>query len=849
MASVSELFCHDDRARRKAVRGAPLNGIDYVELGESQRRLRVFFLGKAPAELAADNVQIEGGERIRDIRVVSIDIERRDEGLDDCLHVTVDRAGDFSTYRLCIVALDDKGRPTRKPPADFDPRYACCDFSFKAECPGDLDCASPPICPEPPRPRPDINYLAKDYASFRQLILDRLSVIMPEWRDRLVPDVGYTLVELLAYVGDYLSYYQDAVATEAYLATARRRISVRRHVRFVDYTLHEGCSARAWVALGVSQDIVLSPRDFYLVTGGSEDEPRMLKHEDLKRIGPADPLLFEPIAGASSELRLRKDRSEIRFHTWLGKECCLPRGATSATLVDPGSGEEKRRHVLDLRVCDVLIFEEKLGPKTGNPDDADRTHRHAVRLTSVRQSVDAVPDPATGRATLLWEVQWGERDALPFPLCLSSITSAPECKLITDVSVALGNVIPVDHGETQEADLDPVPEREPHDECGDECEPAEHRTRPGLFRPMLATADVTFCAPLAPCELPPDRCEPGKRFTPAADFAQQLPYEAVPQIRLTDSAETWESRQDLLESGSDDRHFVVEIDDERRAYLRFGDGRCGRMPDAGTQFHVRWRVGNGAIGNIGAEAVRRIVFRRNYPDGVEITPRNPLPATGGTAPESTAEAKLRAPYVFRRRMERAVTAADYATIAVRDFADQVQRAGAALRWDGSGAVVWVAIDALRSGQPDPVLLCRIEQHLQGFRRIGHEVHVVPARAIPLRVELKICVKPGYLRGHVKAAVLDVLGRHTLSDGRRGFFHPDELALGDPIYASRLVALAQAQAGVDSVQLIRFERLYEGPQGEIEKGVIPIGPLDVARLDNDPSKPENGVLSLRMEGGR
>ena len=61
----------------------------------------------------------------------------------------------------------------------------------------------------------------------------------------------------------------------------------------------------------------------------------MLKHEDLKRIGPADPLLFEPIAGESSELRLRKDRSEIRFHTWLGKECCLPRGATSATLVDP----------------------------------------------------------------------------------------------------------------------------------------------------------------------------------------------------------------------------------------------------------------------------------------------------------------------------------------------------------------------------------------------------------------------------------------------------------------------------------------------------------------------------------
>ena len=38
-----------------------------------------------------------------------------------------------------------------------------------------------------------------------------------------MPDLGITLVELLAYVGDHLSYYQDAVATEAYLDTARQR--------------------------------------------------------------------------------------------------------------------------------------------------------------------------------------------------------------------------------------------------------------------------------------------------------------------------------------------------------------------------------------------------------------------------------------------------------------------------------------------------------------------------------------------------------------------------------------------------------------------------------------------------
>ena len=72
---------------------------------------------------------------------------------------------------------------------------------------------------------PAIDYMAKDYASFRKLMLDRLSLIMPDWKERNPADVGIMLVELLAYVGDHLSYYQDAAATEVYLGTARRRIS------------------------------------------------------------------------------------------------------------------------------------------------------------------------------------------------------------------------------------------------------------------------------------------------------------------------------------------------------------------------------------------------------------------------------------------------------------------------------------------------------------------------------------------------------------------------------------------------------------------------------------------------
>ena len=249
MNTSTTVTCHNEQ-RRYAVRAADnLNGLDYLEVSDDQHTLTVYFLGKAPQGILKENVRIDGGRRIRNLRVVAIDVYRQDEpDADDRMDVVVDRPGDFSTYTLSVVELDENGKPTDKPLQGFDARYAHLNFSFKVSCPSDLDCKSPgAICPPEERLEPEINYLAKDYASFRQLILDRLALILPDWKERHIPDLGITLVEILAYVGDHLSYYQDAVATEAYLDTARQRISVRRHTRLVDYRMHEGCNARALV--------------------------------------------------------------------------------------------------------------------------------------------------------------------------------------------------------------------------------------------------------------------------------------------------------------------------------------------------------------------------------------------------------------------------------------------------------------------------------------------------------------------------------------------------------------------------------------------------------------------------
>ncbi len=861
---MTELICIDEQRRESVRVNHRLNGLDYVEVGEDRHTLTVFFLGKAPVELVTDQVRIEGGRRIRDIKVLDVRVEHINQvELDDHMVVTVDRVGDFSTYRLRVVQRNDQNE--WQPHEDFDPRYHALDFNFRVDCPSDLDCKPDKVCPADKPAEPEINYLAKDYASFRRLILDRLALVMPQWKERHVPDMGIALVEVLAYVGDYLSYYQDAVATEAYLDTARRRISVRRHARLVDYVLHEGCNARAWVCIETDSDVSLNPQDVCFITGlnnAFQTVGGVLSEEDLAQLSSHAYEIFEPMGPETIELY--HSHSILHFYTWGDRQCCLPKGASRATLIgrlpeeDPGKpGPDKPQDpdqaddsqqasaaaakaetsapLLHLKPGDVLIFQEIIGPQTGHSGDADPTHRHAVRLTRVTADID----PLNHQPVV--DIQWREEDALPFALCLSSLGPPPQCKILENVSIAYGNVILVDHGQTRTEDLEPVPEGDELECCIAEGLPADRVVAPGYYRPTLTDAPLTFSQPVA-------------SDAAASDMLTQDARLALPRIRLVgDPAPTgdlyWIPQSDLLGSHQDAQHFVVEVDDDGRAHLRFGDDHCGEQPDAGTTFKATYRVGNGLGGNVGAEAISHLVLRNTQLSGVHLRARNPMPARGGTAPEPVAEAKLFAPHRFRKELQRAIIADDYAAIVEREFKDTVQRAVARLRWTGSWYEVLVAVDPLGRDVADPELIDAISQRLHRYRRMGHDLVVKSAHRVPLDIEILVCVLPNYLRGHVKAALLDLFSNRTLPDGRKGFFHPDNLTFGEGIFLSRLVATAQVVEGVESVRVVRFQRLDELDNQELEDGLLPLGPFEIARLDNDPSFPENGKLILDVRGGR
>lgn len=849
--------CCDERRlevlRRSA---ATINAIEFLEVldraapatAPRQRTLFVRLLRDPGATLVLGNFSITGG-----VRIPTVDIEwfgladeplpLAEAGLLDgveaperTLVIRTATAGDFSRYTF---ALSNTANP-QEPPANFDPLLSRVEFSFKVECPADIDCDSALSCPPPATSKPRIDYLAKDYAGFRRLMLDRLSLLAPGWTERSAADQGMALVELLAYAADSLSYRQDVIANEAYLHTARQRISVRRHARLVDYYLHEGCNARAFVHLKLRKDALTLdlPAGTRLFTQVPELPSVIVEGSTEERTARnASIQVFETVL----DKKLYYDHNELTFYTWGNRECCLPRGATSATL---------DTHVEGLAVGDFLVFIEQISPTQNTQADADRSHRHVVRLTRVEFIDDPVgklfttgveaPQPVT-------RIEWDPSDALPFTLCLST-EQEPE------VSVALGNIVLAEHGERQPLEeLPAVAGRKPAEKyatheyvVGECCEPAEPRPLPLRFNPRLAKLPLTHGFPLADLLKPPPDA-PQDTWSAAALRALS-PRAANPRIleftvKDQEPPEPWSVRRDLLASTRQAPHFVAEIDDDGSARLRFGDDVHGKRPAEGTIFKALYRIGNGAIGNVGADSITHVLLAA---DAEIDSIRNPLPAFGGVDPEDIEAARRDAPQAFRTQ-RRAVTAADYASAAERR--PDVQRAAASFRWTGSWHTVFVTADRMDGAAVDDTFEAGLRRHLEFFRMAGYDLEVDSPRYVPLDIVLHVCVKPGYFRSHVLAAVRAALSSIRLPDGKLGAFHPDNFTFGQPVYASRIIAAAQGIEGVESVRLDRFQRMQAPDPSARETGVIPMGRLEIAQLAADPNYRDRGRLSLSAGGGK
>lgn len=822
--------CTVDERRAAVQASSALNGIDFVEVdGADHRVIRVQFLRPLPAGaygLPADlsRITIEGGTRIVGIRAVQASVESASR-----LRIAVTEGGDHSPYRLILDA------------AQLDPIKRSAVFSFMASCPTDADCRPAP-CPPGEHVEPLLDYLAKDYASLRRLLLDLLPTLNPGWIERSPADLGVALVELLAYTGDRLSYFQDAVAGEMHLETLRHRISARRHARLVDYRVHDG--RNAWTALTAQAKATGAiPRGTRVMTALPPGiEAADVTVEALDRDARLrDVVVFETAHDAT----IRIVNNELRIHTWGDERCCLAEGTTEAYLYAVPN-TPAQRPVLAPR--GYVVFKEVIGTRTGDEDDADPAQRVLVRIEEVD---DTASDPLYSRTVLsggalqprgpgdpalpLVRVRWRRADALAKPLCVSAALA--DGTLLRNVTTGCGNVVLADHGLTR---------TEPH-APGDLGVDGRLALRYG---PLTMERRPALPKVAASGELDVDRTEL------AGSARDALPALALLVTGPTGAVHAWTTVPDLLDSGPFDEHVVAEVDDEGRAVVRSGDDEYGRsLGEDFTKLEAVYRVGNGRAGNVGRETLETIALAGSGTLIASLT--NPLAATAGADAETVEEVRRHAPAAMHAELKRAVTDDDWARAA--RHLEGVSGAVATFRWTGTWLTVFVAIDPedrsslvdLPDGRTrlEPAFEQHVRAWLARFRIAGHDIELRPPRFVGLELAVEVCAAPGYFRTDVAEAVRAALSARVLPGGGRGFFHPDYFTFGDAVYASRLYAAVERVTGVDSVAIRKLTRFGQPQRDELDRGVLPIGPWEIARLDADPSFAEHGVLTVTARGGK
>ncbi|MDT7761617.1 MAG: hypothetical protein QOC63_1037 [Mycobacterium sp.] len=914
--------CTQQRITAVAERGER-NGIAFLAVSDSDApsnalRQRTLFLRLllAPAGgLTEDNIVIDGGVRYPAVAVEwAAPGDALPAGEDPALLADVDDphltlvvrtagTGDYSRYRLRII-----DPATGEPPDEFDQQLAEIEFSFKVQCPNDFDCDQPCTCRPAIASAPPINYLAKDFDSLRQMMLDRIALLAPDQDTGHAADLSVALVEMLAYVGDHLSYRQDAIATEAYLGTARSRISLRRHARLVDYPISEGCNARVFTQISVTTGPVRLAAHTQLLTT-APNLPAV--------VDPHDPRLPAVLAAGTvavfetvDDAVLDESLARLAFWTWGERDCCLPAGATSATLTG---------HHATLRAGDVLILTEEISPTTGSKADADPTHRAAVRLIDIATSTDKsgglFNDPPDDTAVEITEITWDAQDALTFPLCLSANT----LNGYAPVAIALGNIVLADHGRTIDSQtLGPVPGPTLQYAAArtDACAGSTATAVLVRFRPQLAARPLTFAhsdppalAEIAQTSLPaqviPDLTDlkfkpnvsswltglslnfsetvhlqglPGDwsvsdgasvlrltihnvnntptlvvtgRPAPASSTLRVDPAAAAPAIQLTQTPPSaadlpvpWSPLPDLLSCDSTDTNFVVEIDTDATAVLRFGDNTNGMAPPQDATFAASYRIGNGTTGNIGAWAISHIVA--NPATSGVLGATNPMAALGGTDPDTPLTIRRDAPQAYQVQ-ERAVTQADYASVATR--IDGVAAAVAEFRWTGSWYTAFVTPERAGGGSVDSDFSSVVLTGLDRYRMAGYDLAITAPIFVAINIDLFVCVLPSYLPADVEQQLLDRLGSAVAADGTPAMFNPANWTFGRPVYLSAIYAAAQEIPGVQSVTVRRFQRRFDDLGTGLADGVLPMGAFEIAQCANDANYPDRGVLTVTTGGGR
>jgi uncharacterized phage protein gp47/JayE len=263
----------------------------------------------------------------------------------------------------------------------------------------------------------------------------------------------------------------------------------------------------------------------------------------------------------------------------------------------------------------------------------------------------------------------------------------------------------------------------------------------------------------------------------------------------------WRGQLHLYSSNPTDRHYVIE---RGRGLIRFGDGRQGMIPPAGSRIAVSYRSGGGLAGNVPVGTITEL--HTGTPFVASAT--NPAPALGGASIESDESVRSRGPQRFRHR-DRAVSATDFEWLACEASPD-VARArclpitgpdGHAQRGWVTVVVVPFSLDARPALNSE--LRRRVREHLsrRAPAAVARRVRIIGPQYAPIGVQAEIApIRPDEAAA-VEARVREALNRflHPLTGGPNW----QGWNFGQSVYLSQIAKVIEGAEGVDYARRIRL----------------------------------------------
>ncbi|MBO9534074.1 MAG: putative baseplate assembly protein [Solirubrobacteraceae bacterium] len=645
---------------------------------------------------------------------------------------------------------------------------------------------------------PEITLDDRDFQSLVSEARMRIAQSCPEWTDHNVSDPGITLIEQFAWMTDLTLYRLNRIPDKLHIALMEL-LGIR-----LDPAMAAKAGLRFRTVAGARGAVEVPALTEVGTRRSLEEEPIVFQVDDDFTIAPLRPTAYTLVRGGRPTA------------VGLADGVARPAGADQLAFSNPPTPGDA--------LC--LGFEEPVG-------------RLVLRIeVDASEARGAGVDPTN--PPLQWEVSTGTDQWAPAEVLEDQTGGFNYGAGVVELQLPERSGLHTIDGESRHwvrcvyrlpevADGEPAP---------------SYKQPPEIYsitaRPVGALLPATHSVLVRTELLGISDGTPGQEFPLQASPVLPLGAGEVLEV-LEPGAEEWVAwapRESLVDSGPQDRHFVLDLVSgtiELGPAIRGRDGswtQHGAIPPSGARLRMSaYRHGGGIAGNV---ATGTLTMLKTSLPGIDRV-ANPAPAEGGIDAESLAVARQRAGMEVRSR-SRAVTAGDFEFFAAEH--PNIARA-ICLPPSGGGPIT---VRLLRNVQPsdarlDPASLQPTEQdfaevaaYLDERRTIGSalELGAVRLRGATCAVKVYATGTADLQRVHddIEHALYSYLNPLI---GGSAAGPSSGWPFGRALNPGELFGIVQGVRGVDVVELVRvYETDLEtgDQQPEAVRGNLAIEPDEV-----------------------